>query len=113
MLTIVHSLIKFAQLQDVFICDFIIAIFFCKTNLFKMYCDQSPGFHGDTIKHFNGLVECDGDTNSMKWIVNLTTKIDHLAFELKSQYIGQGTKTMPLFKFFLLFELFMPRKCQS
>lgn len=47
-----------------------------------MYCDQSPRFHGDTFKHFNGLVECDGDTSSMRWIVNLTTKIDHLAFEL-------------------------------
>jgi hypothetical protein len=52
-----------------------------------MYCDQSPRFHQNTFKHFNGLVECDGDTISMRWIANLTTKIDHLAFELKGQYI--------------------------
>jgi hypothetical protein len=34
MLTIVHSLIKFAQLQNVFMCDFIIVIFFCNEILF-------------------------------------------------------------------------------
>jgi hypothetical protein len=34
MLIVVHSFIKFAQIHDIFMCDFIVTISFCKTNLF-------------------------------------------------------------------------------
>ncbi len=39
LLEIIHFLIKFAQLHDVFICDFIIAIKICEGDVYHMYCD--------------------------------------------------------------------------
>jgi len=69
MLTIVHSIIKFAQLQDVFMCDFIVTISLYRTNLCQMYCAKSSKFMGDAIiKHLNGLMECIDNIVSMKWI---------------------------------------------
>jgi hypothetical protein len=80
LLVVVHSLIKFAQLQDVFVCNFIVAISICKANLLQMYFNQTFGFRGDAFKHFNQLVDCTHETICIKWIANLNIKLDHLAF---------------------------------
>jgi hypothetical protein len=37
----IHAFIKFAQRQNVFVCDFVAAIKLDQFNLFGMYCDQS------------------------------------------------------------------------
>jgi hypothetical protein len=39
MLKAVHSLIKFAQLKDVFVCDFIIVVKICERDVYCMFCD--------------------------------------------------------------------------
>jgi hypothetical protein len=39
LLEIIDSLIKFAQLHYVFICDFIITIRICERDVYHMYCD--------------------------------------------------------------------------
>jgi hypothetical protein len=80
MLVVIHFLIKFAQLQNVFVCNFIVVISICKANLFQMYFNQTFGFRGDASKHFNQLVDCTHETICMKWITNLNIKLDHLAF---------------------------------
>jgi hypothetical protein len=88
LLIVVHFVIKFAQLQDVFVCDFIATISLYKTNLCQMYCAKSSKFKGDAIiKIFNGPVECIDGTISMKRITYLNIKIDHLAFELGEQHM--------------------------
>jgi hypothetical protein len=81
MLVVVHSLIKFAQLWDVFMCDFVARISICKANFFRMYSDQTFGFNGDAFKHFNQLVDCIHETICMKWIIDLNIELNHLAFE--------------------------------
>jgi sulfur relay (sulfurtransferase) DsrF/TusC family protein len=40
MLELVLGLSKFAQNQDIFICDFVVTIKKCKVQLYQMYCDQ-------------------------------------------------------------------------
>ncbi len=93
MLIVMHSVIKFAQLQDVFVCDFIVTISLYKTNLCQMYCAKSSKFKGDAIiKQFNVLVECIDETISMKWITYLNIKINQLAFELQGHPIWSRFK---------------------
>ncbi len=68
---IVH---QFAQLQDVFVCDFITT--FVKWVCFKCIFTNYLGL-GNAFKHFNGLVECIDDTISWNgshiWILRLIT----------------------------------------
>jgi hypothetical protein len=80
MLVVIYSFIKFAQLQDVFVCNYIVAISICKANLFQMYFNQTFGFRGDIFKHFNQLVDYTHETICMKWITDLNIKLYHLAF---------------------------------
>jgi hypothetical protein len=35
-----HSLIKFAQLCDVFVCNFIAVVKVCERDIYQMYCDN-------------------------------------------------------------------------
>ncbi len=39
LLKIVHFLIKFAQLHDMFMCDFIAIVQICEGDVYWMYCD--------------------------------------------------------------------------
>jgi len=80
MLVVVHFLIKFSQLQDVFVCDFIATISICKANFFQMYFTQTSRFKGDAFKHFNQLVDYIHETICMNWITNLNIRLDHLTF---------------------------------
>jgi hypothetical protein len=48
----IHALIKFAQMRDVFICDFVAAIKLYQFNFFNMYYDQSSKIF---CKQFLGL----------------------------------------------------------
>jgi hypothetical protein len=45
------------------------------------------GFKINAFKCFSGLVDCFNDTISMRWIKDLNTKIENLAFELGGQHI--------------------------
>jgi hypothetical protein len=58
LLEIIHSLIKFAQLHDVFICDFIITIKIW--DVYHMYCDIHPSIHpsieSDVFTNFHALI---------------------------------------------------------
>jgi hypothetical protein len=47
-----HSLIKFAQLQDVFVCDFIATVKICNGDVYQMYCDIHSCFQGDVFMNF-------------------------------------------------------------
>jgi hypothetical protein len=49
LLEAMHSLIKFAQLQDVFVCDFIAIIKICEGDVYQMYCDIYSFFQGDVL----------------------------------------------------------------
>jgi hypothetical protein len=43
-------------------------------------------------------VECVDDTISMRWIINLNIKIDHMAFELGGQHIWARYKDHATFE---------------
>jgi hypothetical protein len=39
LLTTIHFFIKFAQLQNAYVCDFTIIVSICKMDLLQLYCD--------------------------------------------------------------------------
>jgi hypothetical protein len=45
----VHSFIKFAQLCNMFMCDFIIAIKICEGDVYQKYCDIHSSFQVDVL----------------------------------------------------------------
>ncbi len=44
MLQVIHSLIKFAQLKNIFVCDFIVVVKICEKDVYRMFCDQKSFF---------------------------------------------------------------------
>jgi hypothetical protein len=55
LLDVVHSLIKFAQLPDMFGCDFITTIKICEGDVYWMYFDIHSSFQGDVFMNFQAL----------------------------------------------------------
>lgn len=49
LLEYVHALVKFAQMQDMFVCDLVATIKVCQANLFSMYCDQNSNFFANNL----------------------------------------------------------------
>jgi hypothetical protein len=89
MLEVVHSLIKFAQLKDVFVCDFIIVVKICERDVYYMFCDQQSFFECNVFNNFNTLINIARENISFYWIINLDIGIDHLALNLLGNTCGQ------------------------
>lgn len=47
LLVVVHSLIKFAQERDVYVCDYVVVVKQCQLQIYKLYLDPATEF--DTI----------------------------------------------------------------
>jgi hypothetical protein len=47
MLEIVNSLVKFALLHNVFVCDFVVVMKICQADFHKLYVDLVMAFNGD------------------------------------------------------------------
>ncbi len=81
LLKAIHSLIKFAQLKDVFVYDFIAIMKICKGDVYHMFYDSQFSFEGDVFINFKALINTTHDNINLCWITNMDTSIDHLAFE--------------------------------
>ncbi len=49
LLEFVHDLIKFVQIQDIFVYDLVAIVKVCKGDLYNMYCDQTSKFAIDSF----------------------------------------------------------------
>ncbi len=47
MLEIINFLVKFAQLHNVFVCDFVVVMKICQDDFYKLYVDLVIAFNGD------------------------------------------------------------------
>jgi hypothetical protein len=66
LLETMHFFIKFAQIFNMFVCDFIAVIKFM---------------------NFQTLINCTHDNINICWIINLNSRTNHLAFEFVGQHI--------------------------
>jgi hypothetical protein len=66
-----HVLIIFAHMQDVFVCDLVVAIKVCQGDMYNMYLEQSLNSFASTYWAFKSLFECKHENIHMKWILDL------------------------------------------
>jgi len=55
-LEIIHFLIKFSRLCDMFVCDFIAIVKICESVVYHMYCDSQCCFQCGMFINFLALV---------------------------------------------------------
>jgi len=56
LLEVVHSLIKFTWLHDVFMCDFIMAMKICEGDVYQINCDNHFYFQGDVFGNIYAII---------------------------------------------------------
>ncbi len=56
-LELVHMLIKYAQRQDVYICDFVEAIKMCKSKMYELYNDLECKFKDEVFNGFHRFLD--------------------------------------------------------
>jgi hypothetical protein len=56
LLELVHTLIKYTQGKDVYICDFVEAIKMCRTKLYELYIDLKCKFKDEVFNVFHILL---------------------------------------------------------
>jgi hypothetical protein len=77
----------FAYMWDVFVCDLVATIKVYQCDLYNMYLEQSLNFTTNTFWALKSLFECKHENIHMKWIPNLNSRFQHLAFEVNGQHI--------------------------
>ncbi len=87
LLKFVHAFVKFAQVQDMFVCDLVVAVKVCQVDLFNMYCDQNSKFFANNLWTFKSLLECKHESIWMQWVLDANTRVCHLAFDVFGQHI--------------------------
>jgi hypothetical protein len=53
---LVHTLIKYTQGKDVYICDFVEAIKMCKVKLYELYINHECKFKDEAFNAFHSLL---------------------------------------------------------
>ncbi len=87
LLELVHVFIKFVQMKDVFMCNLMVIIKVCQGDLYNMYLEQTSNFIANIFWAFKSLLECKHENIQMKWIPNLNSRVQHLAFEVNAHHI--------------------------
>jgi hypothetical protein len=86
MLEEVNNLMKLGQAWDVFVVDYVAAIKLCPADLYSHFVDPYIAFKSDVFYSFKSLVDSCHDL-IMRWITNLNTGMEHLAFDCNGQHI--------------------------
>jgi hypothetical protein len=87
MLEAIHSLIKFAQLKDVFVYNFITIIKVGEGDVYCIFYDMQSSFEGNVLNYFTTLINNVHKSINLCWNIDMNTKIDHLAFEFDGQHM--------------------------
>jgi hypothetical protein len=68
--------------RGMFVCDLVATIKVCQGDLYNMYLEESSNFTIDTFWAFKSLLKCKHENIHMKWIPNLNSRVQNLAFEV-------------------------------
>ncbi len=87
LLEFVHVLMKFAQMTNIFVCNLVIVIKVCQSDIYKMYFDQTSKFPTSNFWAFKSLLEFKHENIQMQWVLDLNSRIWHLTLETNGQHI--------------------------
>jgi hypothetical protein len=68
LLRCVHSLMKFSQGRDIFVCDYMAAIQVCISEITAFYIDDTTAFSQDIFWDFKALEQVRHDAIPMSWV---------------------------------------------
>jgi hypothetical protein len=71
----IHVLVKFAQMQNMFVCDLVAIVKVCQVDIFSMYCDQNSKFSVNNLWAFKSLLECKHESIWMQWVLDVNTRV--------------------------------------
>ena len=83
LLEAIDILIVFAQKYDVYIGNFVVALLWCKGQLFTFYLDSNKLFKKDEFYAFNQVIGCNHEQILLKWDANLNLPCEHMAFVMR------------------------------
>ncbi len=84
----IHNFIKFNQCQrDIFIYDFVVVVKVCQGAIFSLYTNLNIKFKSYAFEAYKTLVGARYESIIMKWVIDLTTGMEHLPFDVNQQYI--------------------------
>jgi hypothetical protein len=83
-LEFVHILIKFTHMQDIFVFDLVIVIKVYQGDLYNMCCDHTSKFIANSFWFFKIKFDFKHDSIHMQWILDVNTRVYHLAFEVSN-----------------------------
>jgi hypothetical protein len=75
----IHTLIKYTQGKDVYICDFVEAIKMCKVKLYELYIDHEFKFKDEAFNAFHNLLPRKHDGFPLLFIKSPTIDDDRCA----------------------------------
>jgi hypothetical protein len=87
MLNAIYSLIKFTQLRDIFVYDFIAIVKICEGDVYHMFYDKKFFVEDNVFNNFTTLINTSHESINFYCITNLNARTDHLAFEFVGQHM--------------------------
>ena len=58
----------FAHSNNVFVCDFVVALEMCDGKIYSLYGDKGTSFKFDKLHAFRDLFECTHESTHLKWV---------------------------------------------
>jgi hypothetical protein len=78
----INSLIKFAQVGNIFVSDMIAAVKICQAEIYMMYCDSGTSFQPIHFQLFSDVVADHSHTISQEWVTDLNNGAESLGFRI-------------------------------
>jgi hypothetical protein len=74
-------------MTNIFVCNLVVVIKVCQSDIYMMYCDQTFKFLTYNFWAFKSLSEFKHENIQMQWVLDLNSRIQHLALEANGQHI--------------------------
>jgi hypothetical protein len=87
LLDCINTLVKFAQAQNVYICDFVATFTNCQGQLFEMYLHKQSAFATHNFIEFRQMVECRHEQIHVKWDLDMNESVEVLTFTIGAKIL--------------------------
>jgi hypothetical protein len=84
MLEGLNELMKFSESHECFVCDFVVAIKLCHTNLYYWYNDPDNAYLSDVFHGYRNLLNETSNVVVHEWAPDLNMELENLSLQFAS-----------------------------
>jgi hypothetical protein len=95
MLEGLNELMKFSQSQKCFVCDFVVVMKLCQTNLYYQYNDPHNAYLSDAFHRYRNLLNETSNVVVHEWAPNLKMGLENLSFQIVGISIMMHSLLLP------------------